>query len=149
MDLADQVVAAELAGLEAQAGLEEVEYGRGKDRATYELQEKEADATILRAEAALAEDPAAIGDVNAFRELMQETILGGQIQRDDQGNWVTLDGKAVGEVALARYFEAVDKGVQAMLDTGAVKGADAFNEAMKAVRSDLAGYGLTQLPQVN
>ena len=149
MDLADQVVAAELAGLEAQAGLEEVEYGRGKDRATYELQEKEADATILRAEAALAEDPAAIGDVNAFRELMQETILGGQIQRDDQGNWVTLDGKAVGEVALARYFEAVDKGVQAMLDTGAVKGADAFNEAMKAVRSDLAGYGLTQLPKVN
>ena len=149
MDLADQVAAAEIAGLEAEAGIEETQYGRGKDRATYALQEKEANATILRAEAALADDPAAIGDVNAFRTQMQETILGGQIQRDDQGNWITINGEAVGEVALARYFEAVDKGVQAMLDTGAVKGADAFNEAMKAVRPDLAKYGLTQLPPVN
>ena len=146
MDLADQVAAAEIAGLEAEAGIEETQYGRGKDRATYALQEKEANATILRAELALAGDPAAIGDVNAFREQMQETIFGGQIQQDDQGNWITINGEAVGTEALARYFEAVDKGVQAMLDTDAGKGADAFNEAMKAVRPDLAKYGLTHLP---
>ena len=80
---------------------------------------------------------------------MAEVILGGQIRRDEVGNWVTIDGKAVGPEALKQYFEAVYTGVSAMEAADAPTGPAAQTIAMDAVRDYLAGLGLANLPKVD
>lgn len=149
MDLADQIAATELAALEAEAGIEESQYGRAKDVAEYALAEKEVEGKLASYLASAAPDSAKVGDVNAFREQMAEVILGGQIRRDEVGNWVTIDGKAVGPEALKQYFEAVYTGVSAMEAADAPTGPAAQKIAMDAVRDYLAGLGLALLPKVD
>ena len=148
-DLADQVAAAELAGLAAAVDVEETEQETAKDRAQYELAEREVEGKLKSYLASAAPDSAKVGDVNAFREQMAEVILGGQIRRDEVGNWVTIDGKAVGPEALKQYFEAVYTGVSAMEAADAPTGPAAQTIAMDAVRDYLAGLGLANLPKVD
>ena len=138
MDLADQVAAAEIAGLEAEAGIEETQYGRGKDRATYELSVKEVEGKIASWEAAAADDPAKANLVPKITNYLA-TALGAQVIDSEAG--IFTGGAAIDKYSQAWANTIMSDAIQAAIDSGKSE-LEAFGYAKAAIDEELIKYDL-------
>jgi hypothetical protein len=142
MDLADQVAAAELAGLEAAAGIEETEYGAEKDIAQYELARREVEGRIAQW---TAKDPAKIGVTNALMEHAQNTLFGGKLITNEEGELVGGNGVPVTQEALKQYWDIIGIGVDAVTESG-LEGNAAAGAGIKAMGPLMASWGFATAP---
>ena len=137
MDLADQVAAAELAGLAAAVDVEETEYGAEKDIAEYALSRRAVDAKIK----ALEVDPAKANLVPKITNYLA-TALGAEVIDLEAG--VFAGGEAIDEHGQAWANTIMSNAIQAAIDSGASE-LEAFGYAKKVMDAALTDVGLQDM----
>jgi hypothetical protein len=106
MNLADQVAAAELAGLEAAAGIEETEYGADVKAAEYALSKEEVVAKRAYWEASAVPKELKISVLTEGRKALSQMMYGATVVMDSEGNPISLDGEPIETEELARFNQA-------------------------------------------
>ena len=132
MDLGDQIAAAEIAGLEAEAGIEETQYSRDQDAANYEITKQEADAQEAYYRAQGLPDALKIGVFTEGRKALAAMMFGAHVVTDANGDPLSIDGEAIDKGALADFNEAYKAYMKGAIESK-LEGAEAHAAGIEAV----------------
>jgi len=132
MDLGDQIAAAEIAGLEAEAGIEETQYSRDQDAANYAITKQEADALEAHYRAQDLPDALKIGVFTEGRKALAVMMFGAHVVTDANGDPLSIDNKPLGKGALANFNEAYKAYMKGAIESK-LEGAEAHAAGIAAV----------------
>ena len=144
MDLDDQIAAAEIAGLEAEAGIEETQYSRDQDAANYAITKQEADAQEAHWRAQALPDELKITVFTEGRKALAAMKFGALVVTNAEGDPVSIDGEAIDKGALADFNEAYKAYMKGAIESK-LEGAEAHAAGIEAVPTELLPAG-TRMP---